>query len=262
MPRLLIPLGMLVAALFAGCGSTTSPSGGEGAAITPQVAAESDSGSAPENAAPAEEQAPAPPPKPQAHVLFSSSTPSTVHSDDITVRGTATPGSKVTVRQGSHFLDVDRQGRRWSVALSLHMGDNTLRVRAIKHGFVTGRDVVVVTRALSAAERAVIREQEAERRANQRALESAQSYIAMSGFSKQGLYEQLSSSAGEGFTAAEAQWAVDHVRVDWNAEAVESARSYLDMSPMSRSELLEQLTSSAGEGFTYEQAQYAVDKVY
>ena len=84
----------------------------------------------------------------------------------------------------------------------------------------------------------------------------------MSGFSKQGLYEQLSSSAGEGFTPAEAQYAVDHVDADWNKEAVESARSYLEMSPMSRADLIQQLSSSAGEGFTYEQALYAVNKVY
>jgi hypothetical protein len=127
-----------------------------------------------------------------------------------------------------------------------------------------GRDLTVasVTRKLSAAEKAVIRQQEAERRANTRALQSAESYLAMSGFSKQGLYEQLSSSAGEGFTPAEAQYAVDHVHADWKKEAVESARSYLEMSPMSRSELIQQLSSSAGEGFTYEQALYAVNKVY
>jgi hypothetical protein len=87
-------------------------------------------------------------------------------------------------------------------------------------------------------------------------------HLAMSGFSEQGLYEQLSSSAGEGFSQAEAQYAVDHVDADWNKEAVESARSYLEMSPMSRNELIQQLSSSAGEGFTYEQALYAVDKAY
>jgi hypothetical protein len=119
-----------------------------------------------------------------------------------------------------------------------------------------------VVRELSAAERAVIRQEKAERRANRRALESAESYLAISGFSKQGLYEQLSSPAGEGFTQAQAQYAVDHVDADWNKEAVESARSYLEITPMSRDALIERLSSSAGEGFTYEQALYAVNKVY
>jgi hypothetical protein len=43
------------------------------------------------------------------------------------------------------------------------------------------------------------------------ALESAQSYIEMSGFSRQSLIEQLSSSAGEKFTSAQARYAVNKV---------------------------------------------------
>jgi hypothetical protein len=108
----------------------------------------------------------------------------------------------------------------------------------------------------------LIRQEKAARRANRRALESAESYLSYSGFSKQGLYEQLSSSAGEGVSQTEAQYAVDHVDANWNKEAVESARSYLEMSPMSRNALIEQLSSSAGEGFAYEQAPYAVNKAY
>jgi hypothetical protein len=84
----------------------------------------------------------------------------------------------------------------------------------------------------------------------------------MSGFSKQGLIQQLSSSAGEGFSKADAVFAANHVDVNWNDEAVESARSYLDMTSFSRDGLIEQLSSSAGEGFTLAQAQYAADKVY
>jgi hypothetical protein len=94
------------------------------------------------------------------------------------------------------------------------------------------------------------------------ALESGQSYVDMSGFSKQGLIQQLSSSAGEGFSKADAVFAANHVDVNWNDEAVESAQDYLDMSSFSRDGLIEQLSSSAGEGFTLAQAQYAADKVY
>src|SRR5690242_14545561 len=136
------------------------------------------------------------------------------------------------------------------------------RPRATRSSSTRDKTTAVVTRNLSAAEKAVIRQERAERRANRRALQSAESYLEMSGFSKQGLYEQLSSSAGEGFTQAQAQYAVDHIGADWNKEAVESARSYLQMMPMSRAELIDQLSSSAGEGFTYEQALYAVNKVY
>ena len=94
------------------------------------------------------------------------------------------------------------------------------------------------------------------------ALESAQSYVDMKGFSKTGLIQQLSSSAGEGFSKADATFAANHVGADWNKEAVESAQSYLDMKGFSRTGLIEQLSSSAGEGFTPAQARYAVSQVY
>jgi Host cell surface-exposed lipoprotein len=94
------------------------------------------------------------------------------------------------------------------------------------------------------------------------AIESAQSYLGMGGFSRKGLIEQLSSSAGEGFPRADAEFAVDHLHPDWNKEAVKSAKSYLEMGGFSKSSLIEQLSSSAGEGFTPAQAQYAADTAY
>jgi hypothetical protein len=94
------------------------------------------------------------------------------------------------------------------------------------------------------------------------ALNSAQDYIDLSGFSRAGLIRQLSSSAGEGFSKADATFAANHVGADWNAEAVEAAQEYLDFQSFSRSGLIEQLSSSAGDQFTPAQAQYAVDQVY
>lgn len=61
------------------------------------------------------------------------------------------------------------------------------------------------------------------------ALQSAQSYLDMGGFSRAGLIHQLTSSYGEGFSQADAIWAVDHSHANWNAEAVQSAKSYLAM---------------------------------
>jgi hypothetical protein len=178
----------------------------------------------------------------------------------VVLKGTVDPaGAHVRVKGQS----VKVRHGRWKLPVTLTKhGDNRFLVVATRKGYVKSSTTATIVRELSAAERAVIRQAKAARRANGRALESAESYLAMSGFSKQGLYEQLSSSAGEGFSQAEAQYAVDHVDADWNKEAVESARSYLDMSPMSRNELIEQLSSSAGEGFTYQQAVYAVNKVY
>ena len=94
------------------------------------------------------------------------------------------------------------------------------------------------------------------------AIESAQNYLDMGGFSERGLINQLSSSAGEGFSRADATYAANHVHVDWNQQAVDSAKNYLNMGGFSRSGLIDQLTSSAGEGFTSAQANYAVNKVY
>jgi hypothetical protein len=98
--------------------------------------------------------------------------------------------------------------------------------------------------------------------AQQQAVDSARSYLDMgSGFSARGLLNQLTSSAGEGFTQADAQFAIGRLNPDWNAQAVESAKGYLQMGGFSRASLIDQLTSSAGEGFTSAQAVYAVNQV-
>ncbi len=201
--------------------------------------------------------APSPTPEP---LDVSYAGPTQTTSDEVKLKGeVALKGAKVKVNGKPATV----HGRHWSLVAAIgHKGDNRYNVVATKAGHPKDRTIAVVTRNLSAAEKAVIRREKAERRANRRALQSAESYLAMSGFSKQGLYEQLSSSAGEGFTQAEAQYAVNHVDANWNKEAVESARSYLHTMPMSRAELIEQLSSSAGDGFTYAQALYAVNKVY
>ena len=80
-------------------------------------------------------------------------------------------------------------------------------------------------------------------------------------FSRKGLIRQLSSPAGNDYAKADAVFAVNHVKADWNAEAVEAAKNYLDVMPMSRNELIRQLSSSAGSQFTPKQAVYAADKV-
>jgi len=99
--------------------------------------------------------------------------------------------------------------------------------------------------------------------AEQQAVDSAQSYLAEGqGFSNSGLLNQLTSSAGEGFTEANAEFAINYLKPDWNAQAVDSAKGYLaDGQGFSRSSLLDQLTSSSGEGFTEAQAEYAISKV-
>ena len=87
-------------------------------------------------------------------------------------------------------------------------------------------------------------------------MNSAQSYSRLMHMSKQGIYNQLTSSA-EKFSPEAAQYAVDNVKADWNANALESAKSYQKTMNMSPEAIRSQLTSSA-EGFTEEEADYAV----
>lgn len=88
------------------------------------------------------------------------------------------------------------------------------------------------------------------------AVRSAEAYISMSGFSRQGLIEQLSSDAGDGYSVADATAAVDSLNVDWNEQAVRSAKNYLEIMGFSCNGLIDQLSSDAGDGYTKSQAQY------
>ena len=83
----------------------------------------------------------------------------------------------------------------------------------------------------------------------------------MSGFSRAGLIEQLSSDAGDGYSAVDAKAAVDSLSVDWNENAAKSAKQYLDMSGFSCKGLIEQLSSSAGDKYTVAQATYGARAV-
>lgn len=95
------------------------------------------------------------------------------------------------------------------------------------------------------------------------AIQAAEGYLEFMPFSKQGLIDQLSSSAGDGYPKEVATVAVEHIEsdVDWNEQAVKAAENYLDLMSFSRSGLIQQLTSEAGDGYTQEQAEHAADEV-
>ncbi|PWV60420.1 host cell surface-exposed lipoprotein [Pantoea ananatis] len=86
------------------------------------------------------------------------------------------------------------------------------------------------------------------------AARTAKQYLSMSGFSRDGLIQQLSSDAGDGFEISDATVAVDSLNVDWNHQAVKSAKQYLSMMGFSCKGLINQLSSSSGDQFTVEQA--------
>jgi hypothetical protein len=96
--------------------------------------------------------------------------------------------------------------------------------------------------------------------AQENAIASAENYLDTMAFSRKGLIEQLSSDYGEGFSKADAIFAVNHIDVDWNEQAAKSAKNYLDTMAFSRKGLIEQLESEFGDGFTHAQAVYGVNQ--
>jgi hypothetical protein len=93
------------------------------------------------------------------------------------------------------------------------------------------------------------------------ALIKAKTYSDIMHMSKAGIYQQLTSEYGENFSAAAAQYAIDNVSADWNANALAKAKSYSDTMSMSKQGIYDQLISEYGEKFTTEEAKYAIDHI-
>ena len=74
--------------------------------------------------------------------------------------------------------------------------------------------------------------------------------------SKEDIYYELTSE--DKFTPNVAQYAVDHLKADYNANALAKAKQYQKYMNMSPADIQEQLASQAGEKFTPEEAAYAV----
>lgn len=90
------------------------------------------------------------------------------------------------------------------------------------------------------------------------ALKKAGVYASKMHMSKSKLYTQLTSDYGEKFSPDAAQYAVDNVKADWNANALAQAKDYQNKMSMSPKAIHDQLVSDFGEGFTEDEAQYAV----
>jgi hypothetical protein len=90
------------------------------------------------------------------------------------------------------------------------------------------------------------------------ALIQAESYSEMMDMSKAGIYDQLTSEYGGQFSPEAAQYAVDTIDADWNANALASAKSFQETMAMSPEAIRDQLTSEYGSQFTAEEADYAV----
>ena len=93
------------------------------------------------------------------------------------------------------------------------------------------------------------------------ALNKAKTYGNLMHMSKAGIYNQLTSEYGEKFSPEAAQYAIDNVEMDWNANALNKAKTYSDTMYMSKAGIYDQLISENGEIFTPEEAQFAIDHV-
>lgn len=93
------------------------------------------------------------------------------------------------------------------------------------------------------------------------ALIQAQMYSDTLHMSKAGLYAQLISEYGGQFTPEAAQYGVDNVKADYNANALAQAKQYVETLAMSPAAVYDQLVSEYGGQFTPEEAQYAVDNL-
>lgn len=87
------------------------------------------------------------------------------------------------------------------------------------------------------------------------AIRSAESYLALTAFSRKGLISQLKY---EGFSGSDAEFAIDHLDPDWAEQALRSAEDYLDFSAFSSKGLINQLEF---EGYSTDDATYGVDNV-
>lgn len=96
--------------------------------------------------------------------------------------------------------------------------------------------------------------------AQQNAVRSAKDYIQLMGFSRTGLINQLSSSAGSGYSIKDSTVAVDSLNINFNEQAVRSAKGYLQLMGFSCHGLINQLSSSAGDKYTPSQARYGAQQ--
>lgn len=87
------------------------------------------------------------------------------------------------------------------------------------------------------------------------ALKQAERYLDLTGFSYQGMIDQLEY---EKYTHEEAVYAADNCGADWKEEAVKKAKEYLNLTSFSRQGLIDQLKY---DKFTDEEAEYAVDTI-
>lgn len=90
------------------------------------------------------------------------------------------------------------------------------------------------------------------------ALSQASTYAETLHLSKKGVYDQLVSEYGGKFKPEAAQYAIDNVKADWNANALAQAKTYQNDMHLSPAAIRDQLISEYGAKFTAAEADYAI----
>ena len=93
------------------------------------------------------------------------------------------------------------------------------------------------------------------------ALSQATTYANTMHLSKQGVYDQLVSEYGGKFKPEAAQYAIDNVKADWNANALAQAKTYQNDMNLSSAAVRDQLVSQYGGQFTEAEADYAIQNL-
>lgn len=90
------------------------------------------------------------------------------------------------------------------------------------------------------------------------ALKCAQNYVKLDSFSdsEKGLYNLLSSKKYEGFTSSQANYAIKHVKVDWNKLALQKAREYQNITHSAKE--TKKWMMDDREPFSDQQIEYAI----
>lgn len=93
------------------------------------------------------------------------------------------------------------------------------------------------------------------------ATRTAQSYADNLHMSREGLFRQLTSEYGEGIDEDDAEYALNHITVDYKANALYMAKEMAERAYMSESGIRKQLTYEYGLLFTAEEATYALENL-
>lgn len=193
----------------------------------------------------------------------------------VIISGKTNPGARVSIGLGI-VGDSSEASSTGDFTLEYEVSDNKNKELTIYTSFegdsksgkltVKPNPQVLAAQAEKEAAAEAAKKQEAERKAKEAslpaeyksALNKAKSYSEMMSMSKAGIYDQLTSEYGEKFTPEAAQYAVDNLQADYNANALAKAKYYQEQMSMSPEGIRDQLTSEYGEKFTPEEADFAI----